>query len=120
MLDNVASGQWQFCPGEVAMEQVVSVSEAEDQFAELLKRVVTRHDRIIVSQRGKTVGALVGKKDLQRLEEMEERERILKRIRAIEKSTKKYIPYEQFVREYEKKWGVNLAAMIAEDADVRD
>jgi prevent-host-death family protein len=86
----------------------------------LLDRVIHRHERVIVSKRGKAVGALVSKKDLKRLEELEERERILKRVRAIEKSTKIYIPFEQFVRECEKKWGVNLAAISAEDSDVRD
>ena len=102
------------------MEKMVSVAEAKNQFADLLERVIQRRERVIVAKRGKPVGALVSRKDLRRLEALEERERILKRLRVIEKSTKKYIPYDQFVREYEKKWGVDLAAASAEESDVRD
>lgn len=102
------------------MEKVVSVAEAKSQFADLLERVIQRRGRVIVAKRGKPVGALVGRKDLQRLEELEERERILKRIRAIEKSTKRYIPYAQFVREYERKWDVDLTELSTEESDVRD
>lgn len=42
---------------------------------------------------------------------------LLERIRAIEKSTKEYIPFEQFIRDYEKKWGVDLSKLIAENTD---
>lgn len=89
------------------MEKTVSVAEAKNQFSDLLNRVIYRHERIVVSKRGKPVGAIVSTGDLKRLEEMEDRERA-KRVRALKKSTKKYIPYEQFVRDYEKRWGVEL------------
>jgi len=44
-----------------------------------------------------------------------DRRRALERVREIKKRTKKYIPYEEFVREYEKKWGVKLDEVEAEE-----
>ncbi|HZQ09454.1 MAG TPA: hypothetical protein VFD70_22945 [Anaerolineae bacterium] len=44
-----------------------------------------------------------------------EKQRVLKRVRDIQKRTKKYIPYEEFVREYEKKWGIKLDEVEAEE-----
>lgn len=101
------------------MHKTVSVAEAKNRFSDLLNRVIYRHERIVVSKRGKPVGAIVATKDLARLEEMEKRD-ILKRVRAIKKSTKKYIPFEQVVRNYEKKWGVDLSQVTIENSDVRD
>ncbi len=100
------------------MEKTVSVAEAKNRFSDLLNRVIYRHERIIVSKRGKPVGAIVSTEDLKRLEEMENR-RVLKKARAIEKRTKKYIPFEQVVRDYEKKWGVDLGLNLPEDPNVR-
>lgn len=101
------------------MAKTVGVTEAKNHFADLLNQVIRRHERVLVSKRGKPVGAIVSPGDLKRLEEWERRD-ILKRVRALEKSTKKYVPFEQFVREYEKKWGVDLSQITAEDSDVRD
>ncbi len=89
------------------MSKTVSIAEAKNQLSDLLNRVYYRGERVIVTKRGKPVGALVSAKDLKQLEQLEDRER-LRRIHEIEKRTKKYIPYEQFVRDYEKKWGVKL------------
>ncbi len=99
------------------MEKTVSVAEAKNQLSELLNRVIYRHERVNITKRGKLVGALVSTEDLKRLEESENL-KLLKRVKAIEKSTKKYIPFEQFVRDYEKKWRVDLGLNIAEDKDV--
>ena len=45
---------------------------------------------------------------------MEDRERA-RRVRALKKSNKKFIPFEQVVRDYEKKWGVDLGLYTKED-----
>ena len=89
------------------MAKTVSVAEAKNQFSDLLNRVISRHERVIVAKHGKPVGAIVSTEDLRRLEEMENQRRV-KRVRALQKGTKKYVPFEQFVREYEAKWGVDL------------
>lgn len=101
------------------MTKTVGVAEAKNQFSDLLDRVARHGERVIVARRGKPVGALVSAADLERLEKLEDRKR-LRRVRALEKSTKRYIPLEEFVREYEKKWGVNLDAMAREELGVRD
>lgn len=102
----------------VAMEKTVSVAEAKNKLSDLLNRVAYHHERIIVSKRGKPVGAIVSAEDLQRLEEMEDRERV-KRVRALKKTTKKYIPFEQVVRDHEKKWGVDLGLDFSKGSNVR-
>ncbi len=100
------------------MEKTVSVAEAKNRFSDLLNRVIYRHERIVVSKRGKPVGAIVSTGDLKQLEEIENR-KLLRRIRAVEKRTKKYIPFEQAVREYEEKWGVDLGLNLPEDSNAR-
>jgi prevent-host-death family protein len=101
------------------MDRIVSVAQAKNQFSDLLNRVIYRNERIIVTKRGRAVGAIVSLDEAERREREKDKERV-KQIREIKKRTKKYIPYAQFVREYEKKWGVSLAAMMAEDTGVRD
>lgn len=83
------------------MPRTVSVAEAKNQFSDLLNRVIYRHERIIISKRGKPVGALISAQEMQQLEEPENR-KLLKRAKAVEKATQKYIPFEKFVQAYEK------------------
>lgn len=96
------------------MEKTVSIAEAKNKFSDLVNRAVNRHERINISKRGKPVAVIMSLADSKRLEELEDRER-LKHVRALKKSTKKYIPFEQFVRDYEKKWGVDLGLIKPED-----
>lgn len=66
--------------------QVVSASEARQQFGKLLKQVHNQNVRIIVEKGGIPVAALVSLADLQRLENMKqeraERLKILEQLRA--------------------------------------
>ena len=101
------------------MDKIVSVAQAKNQFSDLLSRVIYRNERIIVTKRGRPAGAIVSLDELEQRERGKDKERI-KHIREIKKRTKKYIPFEQFVREYEKKWGVNLGLFAAEDLNVHD
>lgn len=96
------------------MNKTVSVAEAKNNFSDLLNRVIYRRERIIVSKHGKPVGALISTQDLQQFQELE-KQQALKRVQEIKKRTKKYIRYEEFLREYEKKWGVKLDQVEAEE-----
>jgi len=96
------------------MEKTVSIAEGKNKFSDLVNRAVSHHERIHVSKRGKPIAVIMSLQDLMQIEEREKR-RLLKRLKAIEKTTKKYIPYEQFVREYEKKWGVDLDSIEPEE-----
>ncbi len=96
------------------MNKTVSVAEAKNQLSELLNRVHYRGERILVTKRGKPIGALVSARDLEMIEKAD-KEKTLRRVREIQKRTKKYIPYEQFVRDYEKKWGVKLDEIEPEE-----
>lgn len=50
----------------------VSVSEARDEFAELVNRVAYAHERIRVARRGRDVVAVVPMEDLELLEALED------------------------------------------------
>jgi len=50
----------------------VSVSEAREDFAELVNRAAYRHERIRVSRRGRDVAAIVPIEDVEFLERMED------------------------------------------------
>jgi prevent-host-death family protein len=95
------------------MSKPVSAAEAKNNFSELLNRVIYRRERIIVSKHGRIVGALISAKDLADFEELE-RQATLAKVREIKKRTKKYIPLDEFIRAYEKKWGVKLDEVEAE------
>ncbi len=89
------------------MSKVVSVAEAKNQFSDLLNRVIYRHERVIVSKRGKPVGAIVSAEDLKRLEEIENA-RDLALVRQLKKSKKRFVPLARVIEEHEKRWGVNF------------
>ena len=99
---------------EVAMAKTVSIVEAKNQFSDLLNRVIYRHERVLVSKRGKPVGAIVSARDLKKLEDIENRE-LLKRMRDLKKKNTKFIPWAQVIRDYEKKWGVDLSQVEPEE-----
>jgi prevent-host-death family protein len=101
------------------MDRTVTFAQAKNQFADLLDRVIYRNERITITKRGKPVATISGMDDVEQRERAKDRERV-KRIREIKKRTKKYIPFEQVVRDYEKKWGVNLGLDLTRDSNVRD
>ncbi|MBI5650563.1 MAG: type II toxin-antitoxin system Phd/YefM family antitoxin [Chloroflexi bacterium] len=87
------------------MGRTVSVAQAKNQFSDLLNRVIYQHERVIVSKRGKPVGAIVSADDLKRLEEIENA-RDLALVRQLKKSKKRFVPLAQVIEAHEKKWGV--------------
>ncbi len=95
------------------MNRTVSVAEAKNQLSDLLNRVLYGRERIIIAKRGKPVGALVSSDDLKKLEELEDRQ-LLERAHAVQEATEKYIPFDEFVRQYEKKWNVDLDSVEPE------
>jgi len=96
------------------MAITTSVTKAKNEFAKLLGQVIHHYERVIVTKRGKPVGVIISIHDLEQREDLENRE-ILRRIRAIRKRTKKFIPFDQVVRDYEKKWGVDLKQVEPEE-----
>lgn len=50
----------------------ISVSEARDEFAELVNRVAYAHERVRVARRGRDVAAVVPVEDLELLEALED------------------------------------------------
>jgi prevent-host-death family protein len=87
--------------------QVVNVGQAKAQLSDLLNRVAYRGERIVLAKRGREVGALVSREDLRLLQEIED-QRDLELFRHMRKTSKKKIPFDEFVREYEQTWGVKL------------
>ncbi len=100
------------------MNQSFSITETKNKLSKLINRAVTRHERITISKRGKPIAAIVSLEGLPQIDE-KERQRLLKRAKEIKKSTKKYIPFEQAVRDYEKKWGVDLGLDFTQSGNVR-
>ncbi len=50
----------------------VSVSEAREEFAELVNRAAYGHERVLVSRRGRPIAAIVPIEDVELLERMED------------------------------------------------
>jgi prevent-host-death family protein len=50
----------------------VSVSEAREDFAELVNRAAYGHERVLVSRRGRTIAAIVPIEDIELLELLED------------------------------------------------
>jgi prevent-host-death family protein len=50
----------------------VSVSEARDEFAELVNRAAYRHERVLIARRGRPIAAIVPIEDVEALEELED------------------------------------------------
>ena len=56
------------------MSPRLSASEARSQFADVLDRVAHRGERVIIERRGKVLGAVVPREDLELLERVRELE----------------------------------------------
>ncbi|MFN6513438.1 MAG: type II toxin-antitoxin system Phd/YefM family antitoxin [Nostoc sp. CreGUA01] len=54
------------------MSDAISATEARANFQELINRVEYRGERIVIERHGKAVVAMVGLKDLKRLEALED------------------------------------------------
>lgn len=65
------------------MTDVLSVTEARDQLAEITGRVRFAGDRIVLQKHGKTVAALVSPSDLEALEALEDRLDLLDALDAL-------------------------------------
>ncbi len=65
------------------MVEVVSVTEAREQLAEITGRVRFGGERIVLQKHGKTVAALVSPSDLEALEALEDRLDLLDALDAL-------------------------------------
>ncbi len=50
----------------------VSVSDAREEFAELVNRAAYRHERVLIARRGRPIAAIVPIADVEALEELED------------------------------------------------
>jgi prevent-host-death family protein len=70
------------------MAKVVSVTEARKRLSHFFDQATRHHEWIILTRHCKPVAAIIGAKDLQRLEQAESRE-IRKHVRTVEKSAER-------------------------------
>jgi len=73
----------------------MTASKARGGFSDVLKRVATKRERIILNSRGKDIAVLVPVEDLALLEEMEDRRFALEGYRRLRDPQEVPVPYEQ-------------------------
>ena len=79
-----------------------TTSTAKESFAETLRRVASKRERVIVRRKGKNVAAIVPLEDLATLEELEDRrdlERAKKALADAKKKGEKPIPWTKAKKE---------------------
>ena len=79
------------------MAEVLSVTEARQQLAEITGRVRFGGERIVLQKHGKTVAALVSPSDLEALEALEDRLDLLDALDALaDCRANGGVPFEEF------------------------
>lgn len=74
----------------------VSVSEARDQFAELVNRAAYGHERVLVARRGRPIAAIVPIEDVKLLERIEDETDLTLALEALaDPENAVPIPWEQ-------------------------
>jgi prevent-host-death family protein len=89
-------------PDEPGSDTQVSVSEAREAFADLINRAAYRHERVLISRRGRAIAAIVPIEDVEALERLED-EYDLKAVEEALAEGGEPIPWEQIERELELK-----------------
>lgn len=69
--------------------------------------MIYRKERVIVERRGKPVAVLIPLEDLHLLEKLEE-ERDVALLRAAKESSRKLVPFEELISQYERLYGESL------------
>lgn len=80
----------------------LAVTEARDNFADLLNKVAYGGDRVLVERHGKPLAAIVSAEDLELLEKLEDQLDLLDALNALEEAEakgEKPIPWEDVKRE---------------------
>ena len=85
----------------------IGATALRNQIGDLLARVIYRKERVIVERRGKPVAALIPLEDLHLLEKLEE-ERDAALLRAAKESSRKLVPFDELIYQYERLYGESL------------
>jgi prevent-host-death family protein len=73
----------------------MGVSDARESLGEVVDRVRYTHERVVLTKRGKDVGAIISMDDLKLLEMLEDQLDIKAAREAIEESRGERSPYEE-------------------------
>ncbi len=73
----------------------IGVSDARDNLSEVVDRARYTHERVVLTKRGKDVGAIISIDDLQLLEMLEDQLDIKEARQAIEESHGERIAYDE-------------------------
>ncbi|MBI1955125.1 MAG: type II toxin-antitoxin system Phd/YefM family antitoxin [Acidobacteria bacterium] len=79
-----------------------TTSKAKESFAETLRRVASKRERVVVRRKGKNVAAIVPMEDLAALEELEDRRDLKLARKALadaKKKSEKPIPWTKAKKE---------------------
>ncbi len=72
----------------------IGVSDARDRLSEVVDRARYTHERVVLTKRGKDVGAIVSIEDLKLLEALEDQLDVDMARRAIAEAGEERIPYQ--------------------------
>lgn len=72
----------------------IGVSDARDHLSEVVDRVRYTHERVVLTKRGKDVGAIVSIEDLKLLEALEDQLDVDLARKAIAEAGEERIPYQ--------------------------
>lgn len=73
----------------------IGVSEARDNLSEVVDRTRYTHDRVVLTKRGREVGAIISIEDLKLLEMLEDQLDIKEARQALEDSQGERISYDE-------------------------
>ncbi|MCK4622293.1 MAG: type II toxin-antitoxin system Phd/YefM family antitoxin [Desulfuromonadales bacterium] len=73
----------------------IGVSDARDHLSEVVDRARYTHDRVILTKRGREVGAIISIEDLKLLEMLEDQLDIKEARQALEESQGERISYDE-------------------------
>lgn len=85
----------------------VGATALRNQIGDLLARVIYRKERVIIERREKPVAALIPLEDLRLLEKFEE-EHDAALLKAAKESSKRLVPFEELITQYERLYGERL------------
>jgi prevent-host-death family protein len=67
----------------------VNTAKAKENFTEIVNRVITNHERIVLTRRGKEVAAIIPIDDMKRLLDSQNREDLADAINALKEAREK-------------------------------
>ncbi len=74
----------------------IGVSDAREHLSEVVDRARYTHERVVLTKRGREVGAIISIDDLKLLEALEDQFDVKTAKQALEESQGERIPYDEF------------------------